>query len=148
MRGYKDKTLDAAMQSQNPREELLKTQPKKKNNATIFCTKCTKCSEKMKAILKKHWHILQTDKNIAHLFKEPPLVVYKRGRNFGDSLVRSDMPPEPTQTLLTPILNENYKCGSCTQCNSTIKTSFFRHSHTGQKIPFTGIISCKTKGVI
>jgi hypothetical protein len=43
--------------SQKAREELLKTQPEKKNNATVFCTKYTKGSEKMKAILKKHWHI-------------------------------------------------------------------------------------------
>lgn len=41
---------------------------------------------------------------IVHLFKEPPLVVYKRGDNIGDILVRSDLPLEPTQTLLTPIL--------------------------------------------
>ena len=95
MRGYKDKTLDAEMMkiSQKPRKELLKTQPKNKNNATIVCTKYTKGSEKMKATLKKHWHILQSDKKIAHLFKEPPLVVCKRGRNIGDSLVRSDLPP-------------------------------------------------------
>ena len=58
------------------------------------------------------------------------------------------MSSEPTQTLLTPIPNGNYKCGSCTQCNSTIKTYFFRHPHTGQKIPIRSIISCKTKGVI
>jgi hypothetical protein len=53
MRGKKNKTLDAAMMkiSQKPREELLKTQPKKKNN-TVFCIKYTKCSEKIKAILK------------------------------------------------------------------------------------------------
>ncbi|CAB1313448.1 unnamed protein product [Coregonus sp. 'balchen'] len=61
MKGYKDKTLDDAMMkiSQKPREELLKTKPKKKNNVTIICTKYTKCSEKIKAIMKKHWHILQ-----------------------------------------------------------------------------------------
>ena len=35
-----------------------------------------------------------------------------------------------------------------TQCNSTIKTYFFRHPHAGRKIPVRGIISCKTKGVI
>lgn len=77
MRGYKEKTLDAAMMkiSQKPREELLKTQPKKKNNVTVFCIKYTKVSEKMKAILKKHGYILQSDKKITHLFKEPPLVV-------------------------------------------------------------------------
>ncbi|CAB1336076.1 unnamed protein product, partial [Coregonus sp. 'balchen'] len=68
-----DKTISAAMMkiSQKPREELLKPKPKKKNNATVFCTKYTKCSEKMKAILKKHGHILQSDKKIAHLLKEP-----------------------------------------------------------------------------
>ena len=70
------------------------------------------------------------------------------GRRIGDSLARSDLHPEPTQTLLTPIPNGNYKCGSCAQCNSTTKTSFFRHSHTGRKIPVSGIISCNTKGVI
>ncbi|CAB1332162.1 unnamed protein product [Coregonus sp. 'balchen'] len=51
-------------------------------------------------------------------------------------------------TLLTPIPNGNYKCGSCAQCNSTTKTSFFRHTHTGQKVPVRGIISYKIKGVI
>ena len=63
MRDYKDKTLDAAMIMKifhKPREELLKTQPKKKNNATVFCTKYTECLEKMKAILIKNWHILQS----------------------------------------------------------------------------------------
>ncbi|CAB1320281.1 unnamed protein product, partial [Coregonus sp. 'balchen'] len=74
MRGYKDKTLDAAMMkiSQKPREELLKTKPKKKNNATVFCTKYTKCLEKIKAILKKRWHILckSTDYPVAAHFVE------------------------------------------------------------------------------
>lgn len=123
-------------------EELLKTQPKKKNNATVFRTKYTKGSEKIKAILKKHWHILQSDKNCTTLQGTPTGVLY------GDSFLRPDLPPEPTQTFLTPIPNGNYKCGSCAQCNSTIKTSFFRHPHTGQKIPVRGIISCNTKGVI
>ena len=64
MRGYKDKTLNAAMMkiSEKQREELLKIKLKKKNNAKVFCTKYIKCSEKMKAILKKHWHTLQSDK--------------------------------------------------------------------------------------
>ncbi|CAB1332146.1 unnamed protein product, partial [Coregonus sp. 'balchen'] len=88
--GYKYETLDAAMMniSQKPREELLKTKPKKKNNATVFCTKYTKC--------------------------------------FGEN------ESNPEKAL----------------CNSTTKTSFFRHTHTGQKVPVRGIISYKIKGVI
>ena len=58
MRDNKDKTLNVAMMniSQKPGEELLKTKPMKKRK--VFCTKYTKCSEKMKAILKKHFFFL------------------------------------------------------------------------------------------
>jgi hypothetical protein len=42
--------------------------------------------------------------------------------------------PEPTQTHLTPIPNGNNKCGSCAQCNITIKTSFFRHIQLGKSL--------------
>jgi hypothetical protein len=39
---------------------------------------------------------IRQQQKIAHLFKEPPLVVYKRGHNIRDILVRSDLPLEPT----------------------------------------------------
>ena len=81
----------------NQERNWLKIKPKKKNNTTVFCTKYIKCLEKMKAILKKHWHIPQSDKKMAYLFKEPPLVVYNHGHNIGDRLVRSDL---ATQTLI------------------------------------------------
>ena len=118
-RGYKENTLTTAKSKidKKNRDEFLKTSPKKSNNSIVFTTKYTKSAEKYKGIVLKHWHILTSDKKISHLYKEPPKVVFKRGRNLGDILTASDLIPTPTasQTLLTPIPDGNYKCGACAQ---------------------------------
>ena len=151
-RGYKENTLTTAKSKidKTNRDEFLKTSPKKSNNSIVFTTKYTKSAEKYKGIVLKHWHILTSDKKISHLYKEPPKVVFKRGRNLGDIITASDLIPTPTasQTLLTPIPDGNYKCGACAQCNSTAKSKYFRHPHSGKKIPVRGIISCATTRVV
>ena len=81
-----------------PREELLKSKPNKKNNAKVFCTKYTKCLEKMKAILKKH--ILQSDKKKLHTSsRNPHWWSVSVGAILEIVWWELTCPPEPTQAF-------------------------------------------------
>ena len=84
------------------------------------------------------------------MFSDPPLVVFSRGRNLRDQLVNSDLPPQalPPQRLFVPLLDGNYKCNGCAQCNGTYKCESFKHPQTGKQIPIKGVISCATKAVV
>ena len=77
----------------------------------------------------------------------------KRTKSAGDQILFSltaylTCPLSPL-TLLTPIPNWNYKCGSCAWCTKHYKNILLQTPrHPGRKIPVRGIISCKTKGVV
>ncbi len=115
----------------------------------MFTTKYTKRSEQIKKIIHQYWHMLRSDARLESLHN-PPLTVFKRGRNVRDYLVRSDLSPpsKVTQRILTPIPEGNYRSGSCNQCNYTYRCTLFKHPHTGKSIPIKGMISCKTKAAI
>ncbi|KAJ0063651.1 hypothetical protein NL108_004773 [Boleophthalmus pectinirostris] len=152
-RGYKKSILnDAATKVKGkPRSDFLRVSPPKNaNKRIVFSTGYSKPAEQLKNIITKHWHILKTDSSLGVAFKEHPLVVYKRGRNLGDRLVHSYLPPNQTthQTILTPIPDGNRRCGGCSQCNYTYRCNSFKHPHTGKEIKIKGIISCNTKSVI
>ncbi len=90
----------------------------------------------IRSVFQKHWHILKSDPELASVFKDPPLFVNKRGRNIRDHLVHANYgdtrkSSQAIHTRLHPLPNVNYRCGSCVQCNNTMKTSHFSHPHTG-----------------
>ena len=87
---------------------------------------------------------------VSVVFSDLPLVVFSRGRNLRDQLVNSDLPPQdiPEQRLFAPLLDGNYKCNGCAQCNGTYKCRSFKHPQTGKSIPIKGVITCSTKAVI
>ena len=84
------------------------------------------------------------------MFSDLPLVVFSRGRNLSDQLVNSDLPPQDiaAQHLFAPLLDGNYKCNGCGQCNGTYKCRSFKHPQTGKQTPIKGVITCSTKAVI
>lgn len=56
-----------------------------------------------------------------------------------------------SQAVITRILDGDYKCRGCGQCNNTTRQTWFSHPHTASKIKkrkTTTVISCHTKGVI
>ena len=100
-------------------------------------------------IIKKHWHIIQSDPSFKSVYQAPPQTVYKRAPNLRSMLVRSDYnPPAPRTFLDNNIPMGNFKCGSCTQCNFTTRCETFNHPHTGKPIKIRGTITCSTTNVI
>lgn len=75
---------------------------------------------------------------------------YSRGAEISETNWYTDLPPQdiPEQRLFAPILDGNYKCNGCAQCNGTYKCRSFKHPQTGKSIPIKGVITCSTKAVI
>lgn len=133
------------------RSSLLKKSAKKEKHFSVTCiTQYSTHSYAVKSVFLKHWHILKSDPELASIFKHPPLFVNKRGRNLRDQLVRANTrrPARASQTLLRPLPNGNYRCGSCAQCNNTTKTDHFLHPRTGQKFKIKNVITCASTHVI
>lgn len=152
-RGYPNKWIDDAYEHalKKTRTDVLQKTTKTQKNFSVTCmTQYSAHSSAIKSVFLKHWHILKSDPELSSTFKYPPLFVNKRGKNLRDFLVRADFTPEPTpsQTLLCPLPNGNYRCGNCAQCNNTVKIDHFVHPHTGKKYPIKSVITCASTHVI
>ncbi|CAH2245638.1 Hypothetical predicted protein [Pelobates cultripes] len=108
--GYKDTSLQEALAKAKNRERtsLLRTKGKNKRNKSNRIPCVTTYSTKsglVKHVINKNWHVLQSDPEIADLFKGRPLMAYKRLRNI-KSLVspsRARISSKPSTTWLAPI---------------------------------------------
>ena len=45
----------------------------------------------LKNILMKHWHLIQNQPLLRQIYKEPPIISYKRGRSLTDILVKAKL---------------------------------------------------------
>ena len=82
--------------------------------------------------------------------KNPPLIVYRRGRNLRNKLFHANCQPQKkiSQALLRTLPNGSYKCRRCAQCNNMMKCEYFFHPHTGKRFEINDIIMCSTTHVI
>ena len=45
----------------------------------------------LKNVLMEKWHLIQNQPSLRQIFKEPPLISYKRGKSLKDILVRAKL---------------------------------------------------------
>ena len=116
----------------------------------MFTTTYTLNSQNLGDAVKKHWYVLSSDPAWRAEFKNPPLIVYGRGRNLCNKLVNANCQPQKkiSQALLRPLPNGSYKCRGCAQCNNMMKCEYFCHPHTGKWFQINDIITCSTAHVI
>jgi hypothetical protein len=69
-------------------------------------------SRKMEDAVNKQWRVLSTDPAFPAEFMNPPLIVYRRGRNLCDKLVHANCQPQKkiSQTYLRSLPNGSYEC--------------------------------------
>ena len=63
-------------------------------------------------------------------------------------MVHSDCLYTKPTSRLAPLPEGNFRCGKCTQCKHTSKSSTFSHPQTGKEYRIRGTISCTTTGII
>ena len=74
-------------------ERELALQPKLKENKRIlpFVTTYQQSVPNLKQILMKKWHLIEKQPLLSEIYRDPPLISYKRGRSLKDILVRAKL---------------------------------------------------------
>ena len=71
------------------RTEALRNKTKKANEILPFVTTYDPATPNLNKILMKHWHIIQQQPRLVHIFKQPPIVSYRKEKSLKDILVRA-----------------------------------------------------------
>lgn len=150
-RGYNKHDISNAWEraSMTERTTLLSKKPKSQLASRLsFSTRYNPAASQIKRIVRKHWHVLNSDPALKEICAEPPRFIFRRARNIRDRLVHSDMvPPSPTTWLSNPPKGF-YKCNNCAQCSNSCNAKYFSHPRTGKKFPISSLITCTSTHVI
>lgn len=148
-RGYKRETLSHHLNKvrATPRSDLLQPKLKNADQSIALVSTYSPIAEPLKHIVKKHWHILQTDPQISSAFTNPPRNFYKRTQNLRDLLVKSDLSKKPSH-FMSRVPSGNFPCHNCIHCYAMMKGDSFKHTVTDKMIRVRGRITCNTKYVV
>ena len=103
-RGYNRKSLESAIcevSAMERKDLLLDKEKPKKDPQTIFVSEWHPSLSKLPTILKKHYHLLQSDRNLSEVFPEPPSVAFRRPKSIRNHLIRGDILPNKTEPTCT-----------------------------------------------
>ena len=92
-RGYPEGLVQRTLSEVNfeNRKQALLPKPKANRRILPFVTQYHPAVPNVKQILMKHWHLIEEQPLLREIFKEPPLISYKKGRSLKDILVRSKL---------------------------------------------------------
>ena len=73
------------------RNAALTQKPKENKRILPFVTQYQPSVPNLKQILMKNWHLIEQQPRLKEIFKEPPIISYRRGRSLKDILVRAKL---------------------------------------------------------
>ena len=149
-RGYKPQNVDDQFLRINDvnRKELLEYKEKKNEKKLKFITTFNRNLPKLREAIGKNWDILLTNEKQAELFKEKPIIAFKRNRNLKDMLGGSKLLNNKK------VVKGSRKEGQCRPCLSQVgnkcckhllSTKTFRSSTTGERFTIRHQVNCGTK---
>ena len=80
--GYPDKLIETTLLEVKFDGRKLALQP---------CHNISTISAKSKHFLMKKWHLIEQQPLLSEIYRDPPLVSYKRGRSLKDILVKAKL---------------------------------------------------------
>ena len=85
-RGYSDNVSEKILSEVNLSERLSALQNKQKTRKKIlpFVTEYRPSVPNLKSILMKKWHLIENQPVLREIFKDPPIVSYRKGRSVKD----------------------------------------------------------------
>ena len=92
-RGYPDKLLDKTLTEVNFSERFVALQNKQKTRKNIlpFVTEYRPSVPNLNAILMSKWHLIENQPLREEIYKDPPLLSYRKGRSLKDFLIRAKL---------------------------------------------------------
>ena len=90
-RGYPDTLVNKVLSEVKFEERKSALQQKEKTHKKIlpFVKQYHPAVPNLKKILMSKWHLIQNQPLLREIHKEPPIILYKRGKSLKDVLVRS-----------------------------------------------------------
>ena len=73
------------------RKEALRQKPSSEKTILPFVTQYQPSVPSLKNILMKHWQLIEKQPLLRQIYKEPPIISYKRGRSLKDILVKAKL---------------------------------------------------------
>ena len=91
-RGYPDNLLKMTLSEVNFSQRMSALQNKQKTCKRIMpvTESCPSMSD-LKHTLMNKWHLIQNQPSLRKIFKNPPLISYRKGRSLKDVLVRAKL---------------------------------------------------------
>ena len=92
-RGYPENLIITTLSEVIFEDRKLALQKKHKENKRIlpFVTQYQPLVPNLKQILMKNWHLIEQQPFLSEIYKDTPLISYKRGRSLKDILVRGKL---------------------------------------------------------
>ena len=119
-KGYNEEMLHASIEKARaiPRDRALKkAKPKNKAHCTVFAVPFDPRLPAISSTMAWHWRSMTShDSYLQQVFKEPPLIAFKRQNNIRNFLVRAKV-PNKTSSYPKRFLKGMKRCRtSCTAC--------------------------------
>ena len=73
------------------RKQALQQKPHTNKTILPFVTQYHPSVPNLKQIQMENWHLIERQPLLREIYKEPPLISYKRGRSLKDILVRAKL---------------------------------------------------------
>jgi len=73
------------------RESALQKKNESRKENLPFVTQNHPSVQNLKHVLMKKWHMIQNQPSQRQIFKEPPLISFKRGKSLKDMLVKAKL---------------------------------------------------------
>ena len=152
-RGYNQTKIEAQTKKvyEVERESLLKYKEKPISTKIPLPITYNPTIPNIHKAIANNWHILQINKDFANIFKEKPVIAYKRNRNLRDYLVQRKI--VNNKALRSSTLKPG-QCSPCLSrvnnqcCKQVLQTKEFRSNITQKTYIIFHRLNCKSKHLI
>ena len=144
-RGYEERKLKEIIReiSAIKREDLLSKPSTNKNNEKVIftCNWHPKLSQ-LPNIIRRHHHLLEEDQKLKHVFKDIPIVAFRRAKTIRNEVVRSDLePPSEQKSTTSP-------CNKCKVCHLIYEGDTLTNIKNGKFMKITAGGNCRTTDTV
>ena len=145
-RGYNNASINHCFNTASgiDRKDLIQYKEKKTNNRVPFVITSHHVLINLSNIVRKHWTTIQKHPLVCKIFKEPPVLDFRKPKGLRDILVRADISPRSAY---------NCQCQQCDyrRCITYINiqcTYKFSSTYTGEEFIIYCNANCKTGNII
>ena len=98
----------------------------------------------MRRIVNQRWNLLYEDERLKKVFKNRPIIAYRKPKNLKDLLVRSKFVYEQEEEKGCSPYNDQ----RCSWCSQLKETSTFKSETTGKTFSILHKVNCKSSKIV